>query len=574
MELSDPEIADRLADTVEAVASEHHVPGIAWAVVAGGEVVLGGGRGSLSIADPDARPDVRSLFRIASMTKSFTAAAVLLLRDEARLRLDDPVGEWVPQWAGLRGPSADAELVTIRHLLTMTSGLATDDPWGDRLLAIGRDELDELLGRGATFAVATGTAYEYSNLGYVALGRVVEAASAMTCQSFVTDRFLAPLGMTDTVWDADDVAPARVARPHRWQDDRWVDDGDPLGDGGFAPMGGLWSTVADLARWVGFWCDGFPARDGDDGAPLRRASRREAQRAWTSFPSRVMVDHPDRWRVFSGGYAMGLQALDDLRLGLTVGHSGGLPGFGSNMRWLPHRGIGVVALGNVTYAPMAQLNHRLLHLLADLDALAPAPPVPVSPALRSAAQQVAGLLGDWDDGLARSVLAVNVALDDPFERRRADAAALVERHGPLTLAGVTAENAAAGVATLVGAVGEVKVDLQLSAEKPPRVQHYDTVAVLPQSESLAAAAAVIAARLAGRPTHGAGLDDEAIGRFERELAAITLLFGVPSLGAVTACDGAHHARFALHTQRGNGVALDLTVDDDGAVTAVSIVPND
>ena len=66
------------------------------------------------------------------MTKSFTAATVLSLRDEGRPRLDDPIAEHVPELAGLRRPTADAPAITVRHLLTMSAGLATDDPWGDR----------------------------------------------------------------------------------------------------------------------------------------------------------------------------------------------------------------------------------------------------------------------------------------------------------------------------------------------------------------------------------------------------------------------------------------------------------
>ena len=106
------------------------VPGFAWGIVADGALVHAGGSGTRRVGE-DLRPDDDSVFRIASMTKSFTAATVLLLRDDGLLGLDDPVPRHVPD-VDLRGPTADAPPITIRHLLTMSAGLPTDDPWGDR----------------------------------------------------------------------------------------------------------------------------------------------------------------------------------------------------------------------------------------------------------------------------------------------------------------------------------------------------------------------------------------------------------------------------------------------------------
>src|SRR5262245_1922255 len=152
------------------------VPGIAWGVIRGGELVHAGGAGTIRDGE-DRTPDADSIFRIASMTKSFTAATLLTLRDEGRLRLDDEVATYVPQLAGWRHPAADAPAITIRHLLTMTTGLPTDDPWGDRQQGLPIDAFVRLLAAGPTFAWTTGTQFDYSNLGYGILGRVVTAAS-------------------------------------------------------------------------------------------------------------------------------------------------------------------------------------------------------------------------------------------------------------------------------------------------------------------------------------------------------------------------------------------------------------
>src|SRR5207253_2171066 len=111
-------------------------------------------------------PDARTLFRIASMTKSFTAAAVLRLRDAGQLHLDDRAAAHVPAAARLRLPTSDSPPITVRHLLTMSSGLATDDPWADRHLDAAPTELRGWLQDGAAFGAAPGTVFEYSNLGY------------------------------------------------------------------------------------------------------------------------------------------------------------------------------------------------------------------------------------------------------------------------------------------------------------------------------------------------------------------------------------------------------------------------
>ena len=154
-----------------------------------GEIAHIAGLGTLRDG-ADLRPDQDSVFRIASMTKSFTAAAVLLLRDSGRLRLDDRIATWVPELAGIRGPSADSPPITIEHLLTMSAGFATDDAWGDRQQGLDFDRFAEMLREGMSFAWAPGTRYEYSNLGYGILGRVISRAAGMEYRDFVTREIL------------------------------------------------------------------------------------------------------------------------------------------------------------------------------------------------------------------------------------------------------------------------------------------------------------------------------------------------------------------------------------------------
>ena len=144
----------------------------------------------------------------------------------------------------------------------------------------------------------------------------------------------------------------------------WLDEPiDPYG--ALAPMGGIFTSVRDLARWVAGFLDAVPPRDDPEGDhPLRRATRREMQQIQRSveleiaFPSAEAVP-----TVSSGGYGYGLFVWDDPALGRIVGHGGGYPGFGSNMRWHPASGIGVVAVANARYARMGPSVHEALGAL-------------------------------------------------------------------------------------------------------------------------------------------------------------------------------------------------------------------
>src|ERR1700761_1851456 len=188
---------DRLA---EAYHQRGGQPGLAYGIVLDGELVHAGGLGERQLGGP--RPDADTVFRIASMSKSFTASAILSLRDDGALRLDDPAGEYVPELRGWPPVTADSARVSIRHLLTMTAGFPTDDPWGDRQQGLPLVEFGALLSGGIGFNWAPGTRFEYSNLGYAILGRIVTAVSGHQYPDFIRHRLLAPLGMTRTRLEA------------------------------------------------------------------------------------------------------------------------------------------------------------------------------------------------------------------------------------------------------------------------------------------------------------------------------------------------------------------------------------
>lgn len=458
---------DRVGELIAATAREHHCPTISWAVAIDGHVVAAEAHGRLA----DRRsPSRHTVYRIASMTKSFTAATVLALRDEGLLTLDDHLTELAPELASVVGPTTDAAPITVRHLLSMAAGMASDDAWADRHLDIDAATLEALLVAGAAFAVDTGTAFEYSNLGYAMLGRIVDRLTGTRVQRHVTDRFLRPLGMDRTTWtrpDHDDWAPPHEVVGGLAEPDRH----EPLADGEIAPMGGLWSTTADLCRWMTWLDEATPARDGDDGGPLCRASRREMQQIQRYSCVKLIAGRPA-----PTGYGFGLMVRDDDVHGRIVGHSGGLPGYGSNMRWIAGRRIGVVALANVKYAPMGELTLRMLDVLGDHEAL---PPVAERPGrqsladLKRFAQLLVDLLAGWTDEAADVLFADNVALDEPYASRAAAAAELVERMGAIAIDRVVASTSTSASVTLDnGAGATATVSFDLTPLLPLRIQSY------------------------------------------------------------------------------------------------------
>jgi CubicO group peptidase (beta-lactamase class C family) len=569
------EIADRLF-------AGWHVPGVAYGVTLGGQLIHSRGLGTLRVGE-DATPNARSVFRIASMTKSFTAATVLSLRDEGRLALDDRIDAYVPELRSLRYPTADSPAITIRHLLTMTAGFPTDDPWGDRQQGLDLEAFRRLLAGGLSFAWTPGTKFEYSNTGYGILGRLITNVAGAEYKDVVRERLLVPLGMHDTSYEGDDFEPERVARGYLWRNERYLDEpSDPYG--ALAAMGGIFTTVEDLAKWVGFWTDAFPPRDDPDGdLPLRRATRREAQQPHVDAGTRLSHASPEALPDLERmSYGYGLFIVDDVRYGPIVGHSGGYPGFGSNMRWQPASGLGVIALTNHRYGPV--LLKGLLDELLRLEVARPRRTAP-NAATRTARDTVEGLLSSWDDAVAAELLAMNVELDEPLAARRAFVETLRERHGELTRDEdePTASNTPYHLVWWLRGSrgGRVKAEILLSPELPPKVQTFALTSVPePPAELRAAAERIVAATATPEsgpvsidwPSElavGADVDLEAL---VRAMRAAEARFAPLTLGRPIEGDGERKATFRLESPRGR-VDLALTMDPaTGCLDAVALTP--
>ena len=573
--------ADAIADRL---FGEWHVPGVAYGVTLGGALVHSRGLGTLRVGE-DATPDSTSIFRIASMTKSFTAATVLLLRDEGRLALDDRIDRFVPELATLRYPTTDSPPITIRHLLTMTAGFPTDDPWGDRQQGLGLEEFRRLLAGGLSFAWAPGTRFEYSNTGYGILGRLITNVAGSEYRDVVRERLLEPLGMTSTGYLEEEAPPERLAKGYLWRGERYLDEpSDPYG--ALASMGGIFTTVEDLSKWVGFFVDAFPPRDDpDDRLPLKRASRREMQQPMVDAGTRLSHVTPDALPDLERmAYGFGLFIVDDVRYGRIVGHSGGYPGFGSNMRWHPATGLGVIALTNHRYGAASLLARDLLAELLRVEA-APARRTRPNAATRAAREAVETLLAHWDDAAAANLFAMNVELDEPISSRKAFLETLRERHGDLTpdpderTESLTPYHFTWWLNGAKG--GRVKVEILLSPELPPRVQTFAVTSVPDAPDVLKHAAERIVAAMAtpeGGPvaidwpaelTVGDAVD---LGAVVRAMRATEARFAPVTLGRPIEGDGERKATFRLESPNGRiGLQLELN-PERGCLDKVALVP--
>jgi CubicO group peptidase (beta-lactamase class C family) len=499
-------------------------PGLAFGVVRHGELVHSGGFGQRFLGGPV--PDADTVFRISSMTKSYTAAGIMLLRDAGLLALDDLAEEYVPEMRGWPAVTADSARVTVRHLLSMTAGFPADDPWADRQQGLPLADFSALLSGGVSFAWAPDTKFEYASLGYAILGRIITAVSGLAYPEFIRQRLLNPLGLTRTGYEAAEFAAADLALGYHPAPDGWAElPMEPCG--AFAPMGGAFSSVRDLARWVAGFLAAYPHGVGGASHPLTAASRRQMQLPQVYFGS---------WPGFPAGgfpmsYGFGLIIDQDPALGRIVHHAGGYPGFGSHMRWHPATGTGVVAVANCTYATPYPLTVRLLEAIARPDkttsaasspALAPrGEPWPETVAARATVNR---LLRDWDDAEADRVFTPNVALDGPYPARRRAIALIRERIGAFgddPDRPAEFDTAAHCRWWLTGERGTIQAQITLSPEKPPRVQSL-SLAVPPAAGSPLADALtrVIGWLNGGQPVPAAeGLDAGLTARRVRSAAA-------------------------------------------------------
>lgn len=463
-------IAPQFQQLIEEHAKAQNIPGIAYGVVVDNELVISGATGQMNI-EKEQLASTSDAFRIASMTKSFTAMAILQLRDEGKLSLEDPVSKYIPEMAGLEYLTKDASTIDIENLLTMTAGFPEDNPWGDRQLDEPTQMLMDLVADGISFSNVPSYAYEYSNTGFALLGNIVSRVSGMPYQEYITQHIFLPLGMEHTYWEIDSVHDNQLAIGYRWEDEQWKLE-PMLHDGAFGAMGGLITSIEDFSKYVSFHLSAWPPRSDDETGPLKRSSLREMQTPQFVRLYAQAKDSNGEDCALLSGYGFGLGISEDCNGLRAVSHGGALPGFGSGYVFFPEYGIGIMAFCNLTYTSPYPVNTIKKLLFEDMEL--PTRQLPVSDILKERQAQIVELLQNWDTDLEATIIAENFYLDRSREKRKTEAQEIFEKAGALQEAGeLNPLNQLRGSFSIPAENGTIRIFFTLTPEKEPKVQRLD-----------------------------------------------------------------------------------------------------
>jgi CubicO group peptidase (beta-lactamase class C family) len=331
----------KLDQQVRSAQREKRLASLAAAVLRDGQIIWETAVGAADVeAGLDPTPETQ--YRIGSITKTFTAAAIMQLRDAGKLDLEDTLDRHV---------DGAAHSPIIRRLLSHSSGLQRethDDSWLNLRFA-QPDELLETLAE-AELVLPSGARFHYSNLAFALLGIVVERVSGMPYQDYVRERLFGPIGLTRVSFEPEQPsAKGYLAQPYA--DGVWETVG--VETGAWASAGQLWGTAGDIARWGAFLAD-------PDESVLASASAEEMRTV------QAIADH-ERW---TSGYGLGLGLTRDGDR-ILAGHGGSMPGFIAQLVFSAKDKVVVTLLTNESEADIGELGVSLLGTTIDEWPVAP-----------------------------------------------------------------------------------------------------------------------------------------------------------------------------------------------------------
>ncbi|MDX1684849.1 MAG: serine hydrolase domain-containing protein, partial [Saprospiraceae bacterium] len=336
-------VLDSLDAYFEKMVIDWGVPSMSIGIVMDDSLVFAQSYGTRKLGE-SLKPDPQTVYAIASNTKAFTSTMIGMLVDEGSLNWDDPVSKYVPEFE-LHDPYV-SQLVTVRDLLCHRVGLGTYS--GDVIWYKSNLNADQLIKRirHIPLQYEFRNGYGYSNLMYITAGQVIENVTGKTWVENVQERILDPLGMKRTIANIDRLKEVgNVATPHSLLNGKnividWVDWSQ------IAAMGGLISSVEDMAKWMifnlnhGVW----------GGDTLFSSSVRN--QLWKPH-NNFTVDHigSNPFNRHFSGYGLGW-GLSDYHGRLRVSHTGGFDGMLSAVNLIPDEKLGVVVLTNGMKSPM------------------------------------------------------------------------------------------------------------------------------------------------------------------------------------------------------------------------------
>ena len=321
--------ADKVDDYVKAQMDRQHVPGVSILVVKDRKIIKSQGYGFANVElNVPATPD--TVYKIGSVSKQFIAAGIMLLVQDGKLSIDDNISKFLDDTPETWKP------ITIRHLLTHTSGIVREAPGFDPL-KIQKDAEVIKTAYSMPLRFAPGEKYEYCNVGYFTLAEIISKVSGKPWPDFLAERVFAPLGMNSTrTTNMTDLVPNR-ANGYLWRNGKFQNASIYFA---VRPSGAFLSTVSDLAKWEAAL---------EDGTLLKRPT---LDQMWTPVKLNDGKTYP---------YGFGWE-LSALRNHKQINHGGSLPGFRAQLSRFVDDKLTVVVLTNGDNANAAGIAHGVANL--------------------------------------------------------------------------------------------------------------------------------------------------------------------------------------------------------------------
>jgi D-alanyl-D-alanine carboxypeptidase len=412
----DEPLQTEITERIDQIVRDQRLPGLAVGVVQDQDLVWSAGFG-YSDTERQCRPNKDTISRVASITKPFTATAIMQLRDEGLLTLDDPLVKHLPEFSAVSARAGSVEAVTLRRMLAHRSGLATESPfpcWD----ALEFPSLEEMLAAfpQTEIVIPQDSDFKYSNLAFGLLGEVISRLSGRSYFEYMQAEILEPLVLTSSMFELTDEFRPRMATGYSRSPYADEFPKAPYASlNGVSACGQLHSTVADLAKWISFqFRTGEAERSGEQ--ILRGGSLEEMHRPQYMEPD---------WSI---GYCVGWRAR---RVGDHVyhEHGGGIHGFASQVMFSKPHQLGVIALANVwPHVGLYEIPSEILETLINAEEGKSDRDETMSPSKTPA--ELERFLGTYE---AQPSIPVNIACRGGLLRLEAPSAEAYSLHAPAVL---------------------------------------------------------------------------------------------------------------------------------------------